>query len=780
MLVLLWLSLGGWECRGDDTNSVPTFPDPSPAEQFVTNHLKEPGFIDLAANTNTASTVTNRTLSSRFLKWLLTANGKQLANDGLRLKNAIIDGVVDLSNVEVPAQVWFQNCHFQTDVILAATHFDHNLAFNGCLFDGMVRATALHVDGSLYLNTIDPQLSWQADRLAAPPTEAELSNFLQTNQTVSSWSPGHQSFILDPSSQMIKWIIKDGRVFKATNFWTNFFYATTAKDGSYLVQWNYGDMPAEATNGMWNLTVGPLANPWLTVTNSHSLDLNAVRAQVATALHTTSGEVLTNLLTANATNFIFSARWLFDDTNDPGLQPLVATWIHGSPKVPFFQPTIFRKKVSLDEAVIAGKLFAWSPASSGVEFRGGVYARSLKVGDDIVMTYTRFDGDADFTYAQIGHDFQIERSLFSGSFVSRGMTVAGSLLINEARFCQFADFDETSVGLTFQSKHVGFGSYVIFGGLKVDGLVDFQQAQFAGPADFILAHVKGNFQAKGAVFEDVRPASDIQNIIDDSFTFNTDFGSMQVEGFAIFENALFARSVSFRNAQFGNLFLDGVQWPDDAVLTTYTKSSPEDTLTNNLLRVEGMDFSNIRDITSESFQHTPAQLAESQKNLLAMLGRRSPYSFDIYDKLENYFQRAGAPDLADEIFIQAKVREGREATGRLAKFMNQFLYWTVGYGRQPWKAFLWSLGCIGFWAGLCRFCMVTKAVKKIPSTHNPNWGQALFFSVGTFLPIIDLKVDEVLDFQKDKEWFRYLIGFEKILGYILVPLWTMALTGLIK
>jgi hypothetical protein len=81
-----------------------------------------------------------------------------------------------------------------------------------------------------------------------------------------------------------------------------------------------------------------------------------------------------------------------------------------------------------------------------------------------------------------------------------------------------------------------------------------------------------------------------------------------------------------------------------------------------------------------------------------------------------------------------------------------------------------------FWGLLCQRCMV----KKTPHRGGPGFGLALFFILNTFLPIMDLGAGDLLEYRHGKDWFRYLIALEKILGYILVPLWTMALTGLIK
>jgi hypothetical protein len=429
------------------------------------------------------------------------------------------------------------------------------------------------------------------------------------------------------------------------------------------------------------------------------------------------------------------------------------------------------------------------------------------VGDDLLMNSVRLDGTANFTYAQIGHDFQASGGSFR-TFQAFGMNVGGSLLLDHARFrtnYTIVSFAEVSVGMDFKGRFTRFedtNAPVDFGGLTVNGFVDLQRAQFKGPASFILAHIKGDFDAPGATFEDARDFTSLESLgkrAGYNSTFNADFGSMQVDGFAVFENVLFDRSVSFRNAHFSNLYLDGTHWPDINVLMSYTNSEPT---SNNLLRLEAVDFTAIRDISSSQFRHTKAQLKESESNLVTMFGNLSPYSFDTYDKLENFFQREGAPGLADEVFINAKQREGADATHWRARLLNKLLFLTVGYGRQPSKAFWESLGVvIGYGVFYCFFMKSqnahhqhkTKTRGKKPPHHRKSYTRAafarlfsrrfplaLFFSLGTFLPIIDLGAKDIFDVKSHKAWIRYLIAFEQILGFILVPLWTIALSGLIK
>jgi hypothetical protein len=244
-----------------------------------------------------------------------------------------------------------------------------------------------------------------------------------------------------------------------------------------------------------------------------------------------------------------------------------------------------------------------------------------------------------------------------------------------------------------------------------------------------------------------------------------------VGGYAIFEKAYFARSVSFRDARFETLYLDDVQWPETNYMALRYTNAP---FMANLLRLESVDFQNIRDIGGNRFDQSPEQLKESETNLVNMFRAKAPYSFEVYSKLEDYFNREGEPALANQVFIEAKEREGDEATG-WAKFANWFLRVTVGYGRIPLLAFGESLLWIVVVGLLCRFFTIIKETKEAPSVP-----LALLYSLGLFLPLVDLKVDDILELKDKKSGFRYVLGFGKILGWILVPLWTAAVAGLVK
>ena len=741
---------------GDDACSVT---NPLPAEQYILDHLTNSWIIDVASNPPAAEIIGNRVIHGDFLEKLLCRSGSLLSHDGLRLQHAVVAGPVDLGFEQVPVPVTFVCCHFTDRVKLADTHFAHNLSFTGCVFDTNVYAAGLRIDGSLKLKTYALGTGWDTAS-NVPPSMAEIERFLDTDNVVKYWAPEHGAFVGDSNQTVRCWRITDPRSTGDRPSWINGFEAKSWGTNLWLAE-NYDEPVNQSSNGIVGLTFGPLTD-WMPLATNEFLNLDLIRTNLANPISDAEA------ITAAVTNLITYIRWTFIDQSNPLAPPVTVVWDQGTSHVSLFQHTVIRGMLWVDQAVLGG---TWD--SSEVEFKQGLSAHSLNVGDSLLMCLAEVDGTANFTFAQIGHDFCINESrwpFFNGS----GLKIGGSFLMDHARFGNGIVLPDVSVGMDFLAPFARFenpGAPVVFNGLKVTGQVDLQRAQFKGPADFILMSVGGNFQVPGASFEDARGFDDLRRTTGNSFTFNTDFGSMRVDGFAIFENVMFARSVSFRSARLASIYLDNTHWPKPALLAGYTNAPKS----NEVLRLEGMDFQNIRDVASSRFEHSRVQLDESRTNLLAMFARRSPYSFDVYDKLQSYFLREGAPDLADDVYVSAKTREGREGTTG-SRILNRVLRVTIGYGKNPTLAAVESVVAIGCYAVIYRF-----SLRRRDKPHEfLTRGQALLISIETFVPLLELGAGDVLKDMSYGIGLRFAMAFEKLLGLILVPLWMAAVTGLIN
>jgi hypothetical protein len=184
---------------------------------------------------------------------------------------------------------------------------------------------------------------------------------------------------------------------------------------------------------------------------------------------------------------------------------------------------------------------------------------------------------------------------------------------------------------------------------------------------------------------------------------------------------------------------------------------------------QGINYKYLRAAKDES---------ESHKALLKLAGH-SAYSADVYGNLEAFFKREGYSADADRAFIAGKRRErdkyfrSRDWFGWLGSWILDLL---VGYGRRPWQAgvpcaILITLGCVLF---------SPKKMELQKPDDAPRVYSRFWYSLGLFLPFVDLQADKVWKPKADQTFLRNYMRVHILLGWILIPLVLAALTGLIK
>jgi cytochrome c oxidase assembly factor CtaG len=98
------------------------------------------------------------------------------------------------------------------------------------------------------------------------------------------------------------------------------------------------------------------------------------------------------------------------------------------------------------------------------------------------------------------------------------------------------------------------------------------------------------------------------------------------------------------------------------------------------------------------------------------------------------------------------------------------------YGRQTFRIaeiciFLVVVGCVLF----APKKMELQKPEDAPRVYSRFW-----YSLGLFLPFVDLQADKVWKPKADQTFLRNYMRVHMLLGWILVPLVLAALTGLIK
>lgn len=107
-------------------------------------------------------------------------------------------------------------------------------------------------------------------------------------------------------------------------------------------------------------------------------------------------------------------------------------------------------------------------------------------------------------------------------------------------------------------------------------------------------------------------------------------------------------------------------------------------------------------------------------------------------------------------------------------FLSWLLFFTIGFGRRPTLAALWSLAIIAIGVRYFRHHLKHKNGTK----HKPPLQDSFFYTFDLFVPVIDLNTSD--RWEPDGDEARWVGYCYKVLGYILIPIWAAALAGLIN
>jgi uncharacterized protein YjbI with pentapeptide repeats len=396
--------------------------------------------------------------------------------------------------------------------------------------------------------------------------------------------------------------------------------------------------------------------------------------------------------------------------------------------------------------------FAGLVSFDGSVFNAHVTFHHVKIGDSIFVRKTVFKGQTDFESADISGNLAAAGAAFQNKENPAEFTrlkVGGDANFNFAEFNTRAYYVSADIADNFTAEEAKFYNAVRFDEMKVRGDAQFPKAEFDEGVDFESADITGNFGVPGAKFHSKKePAL---------------FRLMKVGGYAVFNDAAFYGPVDFRYAEFAWLDLS------DALLPNVPSQ----------FQMQGMTYQYISAARDE---------AESHKMLLKLVNQ-SAYSADVFSRLEDFFLREGYSRHADEAFIAGKlrVRERYTPSGRsvgeyflsgdwLRWLGSTMLYLLVGYGRRAWQAAipcaaLIALGCILFSPNK----MEAQNPEETPRVYSRFW-----YSVGLFLPFVDLQANKGWKPKADQTFLRNYMQVHTLLGWVLIPIVLAALTGLIK
>ena len=500
-----------------------------------------------------------------------------------------------------------------------------------------------------------------------------------------------------------------------------------------------------------------------------------------------------------------------------------------------FNSAVFQGPVYFIGADIAGGFEAQAAKFQSKEKQAMFVG--MKVGGDAYFTGAVFEGMVVFSYANIAGKFEAQSAKLQneepGAFFW-GMKVRGEARFNFAVFRGTVRFTRADIAGNFEANGVQFQNKqnsADFYSMKVGHDALFKKAVFDGPVSFGAADIANNFEAIDAQFNNKEKDANFSGM---KVGGDAIFYSAVFEGPVRFNYADFARlslSSPFSPKVARQFHMQGMRYkyiravpqpepsPRSARLPQ-PKPFPRSTIIpwrayplypaspglhviplrlsplhrepeafiRAVLQPESSPGSHMIPLRlSPTHRRTAAlinavsrpELESESREALLQLANQSAYSADVYSSLEEFFLRQGDRGDADKAFIAGKSRERNEYRrsdhwfGWLASWI---LYLLVGYGRRPWQAgipcaVLVALGCVLF---------SPKKMEPQRPEDTPRVYSRFWYSLGLFLPFVDLQADKVWKPKADQTFLRNYMRVHVLLGWILIPIVLAALTGLIK
>lgn len=437
-------------------------------------------------------------------------------------------------------------------------------------------------------------------------------------------------------------------------------------------------------------------------------------------------------------------------------------------------PAISTYGIKISDATIAGRVkVTHATEPFRVQFLKCVFENGLD------FSYDSFAHDLSF----VGTDFGVPSTdpknpeVNSAKFV--GIKVAETLhltayrsedgdasKLQRTRFYGAVDFTYAEIAKEFISDDVEYRSQMTadFDSMKSTGPVFFRGDQFSGPldlsdSDLFALYVEGispfeeGSARAGAFVLDVNQAHFGHTFAVRRVGLNRfQAGFVAVDGPTELEDVVPLGSVDLTHAHFRNLVISGFdRW-----------LQPNEFLN---FRLEGLSFDGI--------EIPKAQAEPSAMRMLELIkSPRSPYSPQPYLELEKFLRSHGNPKEADETYIEMRRKENAQLS-ILKQPFDWLLDALVGYGRKPWKSGLYALLLVCIGAFIFRRGRMTHDDEgRADDWYNPFW-----FSLDLLSPI-DLGVSK--KWRAKSSLIRNYSQLHRIAGWILIPLFAGAITGIIK
>jgi len=685
-----------------------------------------------------------RKLSAHFLEELLMGAlpGIKLHRHGVRIIGATIDEPVDLENAQIPCELWLEHCQFNASADFNSANFAGTVSFENSAFKADAGFNSMKVGRAVFNDAVfeGPVDFISADIANFEANGAKFQN-KEKDATFNSMKVRGYAFFKNAvfegpadfgSVDIAGNLEAQGAKFQNKEKIANFSSMKVGGDAYF----NDGVFEGPVSFILADIASNFSGHGARFQNKEKGANFSSIKIRgYAFFLGGAVFEGAANFASANIASTFAAPGAKFQNKEKEAN--------FGGMKVggyAFFNDAVFEGPVNFALAEIATALSANEAKFQNKETEANF--SSMKIGGYTFFNDAVFEGPVNFVLSEIAGNFHANEAKFHNKEREanfNAIKIRGDAFFKNAVFEGPVNLVSADIASNLEAQGVKFQNKekeASFGGMKVGGYAVFNEAVFEGPVNFVGADVAGNFAAGKARFKNKEK--------------DASFGGMKLGGHAFFNDAVFEGTVNFNYADFAWLDLSNTVWPKAAAK----------------FHMQGMSYKYLRAAPNEPESH----------RALLKLADRSAYSADVYNHLEEFFLRQGYRDDADRAFIKGKRRERKENLHGLSWVGSCLLDWLVGYGRRPWQAgipcaALVALGCVLF---------SPKKMEPQKPEDTPRVYSRFWYSLGLFLPFVDLQADKVWKPKADQTFLRNYMRVHIMLGWILVPLVLAALTGLIK
>jgi hypothetical protein len=685
-----------------------------------------------------------RKLSAHFLEELLMGAlpGIKLHRHGVRIIGATIDEPVDLENAQIPCELWLEHCQFNASADFNSANFAGTVSFENSAFKADAGFNSMKAGRAVFNDAVfeGPVDFISADIANFEANGAKFQN-KEKDATFNSMKVRGYAFFKNAvfegpadfgSADIAGNLEAQGAKFQNKEKIANFSSMKVGGDAYF----NDGVFEGPVSFILADIASNFSGHGARFQNKEKGANFSSIKIRgYAFFLGGAVFEGAANFASANIASTFAAPGAKFQNKEKEAN--------FGGMKVggyAFFNDAVFEGPVNFALAEIATALSANEAKFQNKETEANF--SSMKIGGYTFFNDAVFEGPVNFVLSEIAGNFHANEAKFHNKEREanfNAIKIRGDAFFKNAVFEGPVNLVSADIASNLEAQGAKFQNKekeASFGGMKVGGYAVFNEAVFEGPVNFVGADVAGNFAAGKARFKNKEK--------------DASFGGMKLGGHAFFNDAVFEGPVNLNYADFAWLDLSNTVWPKAAAK----------------FHMQGMSYKYLRAAPNEPESH----------RALLKLADRSAYSADVYNHLEEFFLRQGYRDDADRAFIKGKRRERKENLHGLSWVGSCLLDWLVGYGRRPWQAgipcaALVALGCVLF---------SPKKMEPQKPEDTPRVYSRFWYSLGLFLPFVDLQADKVWKPKADQTFLRNYMRVHIMLGWILVPLVLAALTGLIK